>query len=346
MENNKNLEERRTESDVELKRLFQALSRSEEAPVVELGDVSKWEKIDPTTLIAAKKLGLELNKNYVPLLKNKEGLYTLIVGQYYKKKAEEQGLKNAALNIEALLQNQDTTLEQIELYAVQTFKDFPNQKEITSYVKKARKQAELNGTIKKDRFYTKPLNWASKIFNKKNEGKEETKEFSERSKKFAELGASIEESLKDFYKEIEGKKYNFDVRVNDIFTQEWDISMHSKKDSCTISIGSPWNFRGDNIHYIVIEKKPNSEITVTYKEPNFFGKTKKDILTLFEDYASSYDKKKKKIDSTITALIQIPEKLREKIMLTQQKIIEREEGLAKSIEDTIKRYKSIPPGRK
>ncbi|MBI4447735.1 hypothetical protein HY643_02040 [Candidatus Woesearchaeota archaeon] len=127
---------------IELKKVLKSSLNSRKTEVVELGDVSKWEKIDPTVIIAVKTLSLDLDKKYLPILQNKEGVYTLIVGQYYKNKANEQGLKDVAENIEVLLQKPDTTLEQLELYAVHTFKNIPDKKSILKVVKEAAEEAK------------------------------------------------------------------------------------------------------------------------------------------------------------------------------------------------------------
>ncbi|MBI4447733.1 hypothetical protein HY643_02030 [Candidatus Woesearchaeota archaeon] len=125
---------------VELKKILEATLKKEGSPV-ELGDVSKWEKIDPMTLLVAKKLNLDLNESYLPLLRDnpETGIYTLIVGKYYQRKAEDDGLKDVAQSIEALLQKEGTNIEQLMVYALHTFKDIPDIKKILGNISEAKK---------------------------------------------------------------------------------------------------------------------------------------------------------------------------------------------------------------
>ncbi|MBI4447827.1 hypothetical protein HY643_02510 [Candidatus Woesearchaeota archaeon] len=144
MEYNKtgNDETQLQQQKVELKKVLEASLRREEGGPVVLGDVSKWEKIDPMTLLVAKKLNLGLNESYLPLLRDnpETGLYTLIIGKYYKKKAEEEGLKHVAEEIESLLQKAGTTIDQLTIYSATRFKKIPDNKKVLKAIEAAKKE--------------------------------------------------------------------------------------------------------------------------------------------------------------------------------------------------------------
>ncbi|MBI4447741.1 hypothetical protein HY643_02070 [Candidatus Woesearchaeota archaeon] len=325
------------DSQIQLKKLLEVRLRREEGGPVVLGDVSKWEKIDPMTLLVAKKLNLNFNETYLPLLnKGEAGLYALIFGKYYQKKAQDEGLKKVVEDIEALLQKADTTLEQLELYAVHTFKDFPNQKEIVHYAKTARKEApQLEQKVK---FYTHPFKWCAQKFNKTskdNANKSEPQTDPEITSLISKTGEALEESLKEFYKEIEGKKYSFEARLEDIHGQKIYARLSSKRKKAVIEIINPGR-RMINIYDIALMRESNHDIKIILSDFGFsFGGLYGGINETFNRYVESYGKKTDHINEGLYILAQIPKVLSLTLSDVQQKETERQEKLKKNLKSVL-----------
>ncbi|MBI4447831.1 hypothetical protein HY643_02530, partial [Candidatus Woesearchaeota archaeon] len=316
---------------VELKKILEATLKKEGSPV-ELGDVSKWEKIDPMTLLVAKKLNLGLNESYLPLLRDnpETGIYTLIIGKYYQRKAEDDGLKDVAQSIEALLQKEGTNIEQLMVYALHTFKDIPDIKKILGNISEAKKTVKAIQKLE-DRisFYAHPIKWFKKKISK-NENKTGANPVEEKNSVIKGLISksreALEKDLKKLYAEVEGKEYQFTTESEDFFQRKIKIGLHStRKKICEISFILTENNKGYTTrdwYYIRIKRKSNGnikiKITESYTTEGLFGR---DINSIFGYYAKEYNSGKSQdtINNILYTTTGLPNKLRNEIKAIDQK---------------------------
>ncbi|MBI4447830.1 hypothetical protein HY643_02525 [Candidatus Woesearchaeota archaeon] len=325
-----------SEQQVELRKMFQALLNKEGSPVVKLSDVSKWEKISPKTLVVAQSLDLDFKKKYKCLLQNEIGLYTLILGKYYQRKAKEQELKDVALSIEALLQKQGTTMDQLEVYAINTFKELPDKKELLKDIAKARKDVEK---------FKKATNLEEKLELEKETIKigilwDTTK------------GITKKLAIKTTYPILGSLPYPIQEKIEEKFGKE-NYNASSAIASSVYTILGIGGIIGGSISYN--DTLPYASSTNLFDRCFLatlgaiigVGVAFMSEIVVRECIAINRSHKGHFCSGTpILELAYLPFTGANYLYKKMKEGIKKSYEEAKSIEDTIKRYKSIPPGRK
>ncbi|MFH1637845.1 MAG: hypothetical protein ABIB71_05455 [Candidatus Woesearchaeota archaeon] len=95
----------------------------------ELGDISKWKNIAPGDMLFLKKLEAELSPNAMERLNSikeedrKEGLYSILVANYFSNVASRKGRDDVVEKIGAIFDDTSIKAEEIGMYAFEAVRD-------------------------------------------------------------------------------------------------------------------------------------------------------------------------------------------------------------------------------